>query len=144
MATQDPDIFSIYTAGELRELFDTQYEEMEKELRVLQHYNLITATDANETRKQYKALYFKDGYAFIKDDILAQAQQKISSDSIYQTTSPQNNENDSNYSEDHARKNHAFDPEGEATKKFSLDDADPEDDLASFIRKTPIKSTLPP
>lgn len=144
LATQDPDIFSTFTAGELRELFDTQYEEMEKELRVLQHYHLITATDANETRKQYKALYFKDGYAFIKDDILAQAQQKISSDSIYQQISHQNNENYSNYSEDHARKNHSFDPEENTTKKFSLDDADPEDDLASFIRKTPIKSTLPP
>lgn len=144
MATQDPDIFSIYTAGELRDIFDKQYNEMEEELRVLQHYNLITATDSNETRKQYKALYFKDGYAFIKDDILAQAQKKISSTTIYQTTSPTNDENDSHYSEDHARKNHSFDPEENTTKKFSLDDADPEDDLASSIRDKPLKSTLPP
>ena len=144
MATQDPDIFSIYTAGELRDIFDKQYNEMEEELRVLQHYNLITATDSNETRKQYKALYFKDGYAFLKDDILEQAQQKISSTTIYQTTSPTNDENDSHYSEDHARKNHSFDPEENTTKKFSLDDADPEDDLASSIRDKPLKSILPP
>jgi hypothetical protein len=141
LATEDPDVFSIHTAGELRELFDTQYEEMEKELRVLQHYNLISATDANETRKQYKALYFKDGYAFIKDDILSQAQQKIASADIYTTDDTQTS---SSYSEDHARKNHSFDPEETTAKKFSLDEADPEDDLAAFIRKTPIKSTLPP
>lgn len=60
LATQDPDIFSTFTAGELRDLFDGQVIEMEKELKVLQHYNLITATDANETRKQYDKLYFKD------------------------------------------------------------------------------------
>lgn len=137
-------MFSIYTAGELRDIFDKQYNEMEEELRVLQHYNLITATDSNETRKQYKALYFKDGYAFLKDDILEQAQQKISSTTIYQTTSPTNDENYSHHSEDHARKNHSFDPEENTTKKFSLDDADPEDDLASSIRDKPLKSILPP
>jgi len=112
---------------------------MEKELRVLQHYNLITATDANETRKQYDKLYFKDWYAFIKEDIMNQAQQKTNQEQIYQ--SPPSNP----YAPQHTTDNPApFSNEHERSKKFSLDEADLEDDLTSLIRDKPIKTALPP
>ena len=112
---------------------------MEKELKVLQHYNLITATDANETRKQYDKLYFKDGYAFIKEDILNQAQQKVNQQQIYQEppsnpyANPNTNQNPPPFSNEHER-----------SKKFSLDESDLEDDLTSLIQDRPQKTTLPP
>ncbi len=138
LATQDPDIFSTFTAWELRDMFDKQYDEMEKELKILQHYQLITAVDANETRKQYKVIYFKDWYAYIKQDILNQATQKESITSIYAFSQQQDNNNDNN------APLHYSQPDTTRSKKFSLDESEPEDELGQLIRDKPLKSELPP
>lgn len=38
LPTGDPTVFSHYSPGDLRNLFDTQVQDMEKELQVLQRY----------------------------------------------------------------------------------------------------------
>ena len=84
MPTEDPSQFSIYTPGELRNIFDSQINQMEKELAVLLKYQLISLPQAKETRSQYESIYFKDGYAYIKEDLMnGIAKEQQSPEKIY-------------------------------------------------------------
>lgn len=74
LPTTSPDIFTPYTAGELRTMFDKQEQEALAQLEILTQYNLITPKAAKATREQYRALYFQDGYAYRKDLLIAHQQ----------------------------------------------------------------------
>lgn len=74
LPTTSPDIFTPYTAGELRLMFDKQEQEALSQLEILTNYNLITPKAAQATRDQYRALYFQDGYAYQKDLLIAHQQ----------------------------------------------------------------------
>lgn len=76
LPTGDPTSFSHYSPWDLRNLFDTQVQEMEKELQVLQRYWLISKQEAVRTQVQYKELYFHDWYAYKKESLLKQATQE--------------------------------------------------------------------
>lgn len=76
LPTGDPTVFSHYSPGDLRNLFDTQVQDMEKELQVLQRYWLISKQEAVRTQVQYKELYFHDWYAYKKESLLKQATQE--------------------------------------------------------------------
>lgn len=71
--TTPPDKFESYTPGELRDLFDNQTSQMEKELQILLKYGLISKSESEKTRQQYEKLYFDDGFVYIKDDLFDQA-----------------------------------------------------------------------
>lgn len=74
LPTTSPDIFTPYTAGELRTMFDKQEQEALAQLEILTQYNLITPKAAKATREQYRALYFQDGYVYRKDLLIAHQQ----------------------------------------------------------------------
>lgn len=74
LPTTSPDIFTPYTAGELRLMFDKQEQNAISQLEILTTYNLITPKAAQATRDQYRALYFQDGYVYRKDLLIANQQ----------------------------------------------------------------------
>lgn len=82
LATDDPEIFQSYTPWELRDLFDEQMTELQKELKIASQYQLIKKIDADATLKQYELLYFKDWFAFLKDTLINQAQYNSKDSSI--------------------------------------------------------------
>lgn len=87
LPTTSPDIFTPYTAGELRIMFDKQEQEALSQLEILTNYNLITPKAAQATKDQYRALYFQNGYVYQKDLLIAHQQS-------YTLPSPISNLND--------------------------------------------------
>ena len=72
--TTEADVFEKYSPWQLRELFDIQYAAMEKELVVLLKYGLISKAEADRTQKQYRQLYFHEGYVYLKDSLIEQSE----------------------------------------------------------------------
>lgn len=88
LPTQSPENFAHYTPWELRNLFDKQTTEMEKELQILLRYWLISEWEAKRTRAQYNDLYFQDWYANIKESLLKQSNQDKQSNTVIEKTKP--------------------------------------------------------
>ena len=114
MPTDDPEIFSTYSPWELREFFDDQEEQMLEELAVLQKYKLITAKEADRTKKQYKKRFFHNWYAFLKEYLITP--EEIKKKNIQAIYSKQEQEQ---YEQ----------PQPQSKpKKFSIDPVEQEDD----------------
>ena len=129
VASTDPSIFSPLTPGELRNLFDEQTKQMEKELQVLIKYWLIAKSEANRTQIQYQELYFQDWFAFKKEPLLKQSTNDQKSNTVIERHTPHNSQTqqqipDSPTLQSKISQDKIKEKTQDHTKKFSLPDDD--------------------